>query len=73
MTRDSPTTDAAGPERRQDAEHHESLLSGDAVERQGSCARCSNAALPGSDLCPDCYGEIAEDLCTSAVLERFSP
>lgn len=73
MTHDSPTTEAAGPERRQDAEPHESLLSGDAAQRRGACTHCSNAALPGFVLCPDCYGEIADELCTSAVLERFSP
>lgn len=50
----------------------DSLLSSDA-ERRRECRRCSGRALPGAALCEECYGRITEDLCTSQVLERFSP
>jgi uncharacterized OB-fold protein len=56
-----------------DHPHRRDLLHSRDAEPRRDCKRCSKGALPRAALCEECYGRITEDLCTSQVLERFTP
>ena len=54
-----------------DGRQWRSLLDDSSRSASADCSRCSQQALSGIALCPDCYARITDDLCTAQVLEQL--